>query len=111
MTQANAATSPGFPAIGRKVQVRFGEMAFELSFKDAATMSFVGVDGPFKGAQDTVNYTAVELANKLYMIYWHEPGTGANVVHVQNYDQGVVYTNIAGADGSFTNLKGVLTLG
>lgn len=111
MAQTDVVTSPSFPAIGRKVQVRFGELAFELNFKDASTMSFIGVDGPFKGVQDTVRYTALEVANNVYMIYWHEQGTGANVVHVQNYDLGVVHTNIAGADGSFINLKGVITLG
>lgn len=108
MSQANTATSPHFPAINRRVLVRFGELAFELNFKDAATMSFVGVDGPFKGAQDTVTYTAVAVADQVYMVYWHEPGSGANVVHVQDYGHGVVYTNIAGADGSFTNLRGTL---
>lgn len=111
MSEEDGATSANFPAIGRKAQVRFGEMAFELNFQDASTMSFIGVDGPFKGVHDTVRYTAVEIASNIYMVYWHEPGTGANVVHVQNYDLGLVYTNIAGADGSFTNLKGVITLG
>ncbi|MFY3001872.1 MoaF-related domain-containing protein [Achromobacter xylosoxidans] len=111
MFNANPVTSSKFPAIGRKVQVRFGELAFELNFKDATSMTFTGLDGPFKGVQDTVRYTALEVASNIYMVYWHEPSTGANVVHVQDYDLGVVYTNIAGADGSFTNLKGVITLG
>lgn len=111
MNPTDLVTSLNFPAIGRKTMVRFGEMAFELNFKDASIMSFIGVDGPFKGVKDTVKYTALEVASNVYMVYWHEPGTGANVVHVQNYDLNIVYTNIAGADGSFTNLKGVITLG
>ncbi len=111
MTQVDVVTSRYFPAIGRKVLVQFGELVFELSFTDASTMSFIGVDGPYKGAHDTVRYTAVEVASNVYMVYWQEPGTGAKVVHVQNYNLGVVYTNIAGTDGSFTNLQGVITLG
>ena len=44
------------------------------------------------------------------MVYWHEPSTGSNVVHVQDWNTGTVWTNIAGKDGSFTNLKGTIKL-
>lgn len=102
--------SASYPAAGKKAKVKFGELEFALDFKDATTMSFVGLAGPLKGVTDTVKYTAIEVAPKIYMVYWHEPNTGANVVHVQDFNRGIVYTNIAAPDGSFTNLKGTLTL-
>jgi glyoxylase-like metal-dependent hydrolase (beta-lactamase superfamily II) len=104
--------TPGgrYPAIGKKVKVSFGEMVFELDFKDDKTMSFLGLAGPFKGATDTVQYTAVAIRPKVFMVYWHEPKGGANVVHVQDFDKGVIHTNIAQPGGEFFNLSGKLEL-
>ncbi len=99
-----------YPAIGRKVEVDFGGTKFVLDFKDNKTMSFVGTEGSFKGITDTVQYTAVEVAKNVFMVYWHEPKYGSNVTHVQDYNKNIVYTNIAGTDGSFTHLKGKLSI-
>lgn len=44
------------------------------------------------------------------MVYWHEPDSVTNVVHVENFKKKIVYTNIAAKDGSFTHLKGTLQL-
>ncbi|GAB0155818.1 MBL fold metallo-hydrolase [Chryseobacterium sp. Alg-005] len=87
-----------YPAIGRKVEADLGGMKFVLEFKDHKTMTFVGTEGTLKGATDTVQYTAVEVAKNVFMVYWHEPKRGDNVTHVQDYSNNVVYTNIAGTD-------------
>lgn len=97
-----------YPAAGRKLELRFGELVFELNFKDGRTMSFIGTAGPMKGVEDSVEYKAVELRPNVYMVYWHEPKVGANVVHVQDFEKGVVYTNIARPDGSSLHLSGGL---
>lgn len=73
-------------------------------------MTFLGTEGAFTGVTETVQYTAVEVAKGVFMVYWHEFGTGANVVHVQDYNNGIVYTNIAAPDGSFTNIKGKFSI-
>lgn len=99
-----------YPAIGRKVEVNFDGLKFILDFKDNKTMTFVGVEGALKGATDTVQYTAVEVAKNVFMVYWHEPKRGDNVTHVQDYNNNIVYTNIAGTDGSFLHLKGTLNI-
>ncbi|WP_419868646.1 MoaF-related domain-containing protein [Chryseobacterium sp. CT-SW4] len=99
-----------YPAIGKQVTVDFGELKFRLDFKDNKTMSFVGTEGSSKGVTDTVEYTAVEVAKNVFMVYWHEPKTGANVTHIQDYNKNVVYTNIAEKDGSFAHFKGTITI-
>jgi len=99
-----------YPAVGRKVEVHFKNTTFELNFKDDITMSFEGLSGPFKGAKDIVKYTATEVAQNIFMVYWHEPTTGSNVVHVQDWNSGIVYTNIAAKDKSFMHLKGTIKL-
>jgi hypothetical protein len=101
-----------FPAIGRKAEVDFGgEYLFELDFTDEQTMTFRGLK-PRAGGRpilETVQYTAVEVASGVYMVYWTEKDN-THVVHVEDYGGGVAYTNIVAPDGSFTNLKGTLRL-
>jgi glyoxylase-like metal-dependent hydrolase (beta-lactamase superfamily II) len=101
-----------FPAIGRRAEVDFGgEYVFELDFADHRTMTFRGLR-PREGGRpmtDTVRYTAVEIARGVYMVCWTETDN-THVVHIEDYASGVVYTNIAASDGSFTNLKGTLRL-
>ncbi|MEY8761463.1 MoaF-related domain-containing protein [Chryseobacterium tongliaoense] len=99
-----------YPAIGHKIRVGFGTIEFILDFKDNKTMSFIGTDGESKGAAETIQYTAVEVAKNIFMVYWHEPQSGMNVTHIQDYNKNTVYTNIAGADGSFKHLKGTLSI-
>ncbi|RUT67484.1 MBL fold hydrolase [Morganella morganii] len=99
-----------FPAIGKTLEVKFGETVFDLTFHDNQIMSFIGTSGAFKGVKDKVSYRAVEVAERVYMVYWHEPSTGSNVVHIENFNNNKVYTNIAAKDGSFTHLVGSFTI-
>lgn len=99
-----------YPPIGRVAVVDFGPAAFRLNFVDNRVMSFADTSGAFQGVKDTVRYTAVEVSRNVFMVYWHEPSTGSNVVHVQDWHTGTVYTNIAAKDGSFTNLKGTIRI-
>ena len=99
-----------YPPIGRVATVDFGGAAFRLNFIDNKTMSFEDTSGAFQHVKDTVQYTAVEVGRNVFMVYWHEAGTGSNVVHVQDWNTGTVHTNIAAKDGSFTHLKGTIKL-
>jgi len=100
--------SPYLP-IERNMVVDFGKVKFRLTFKDNLTMNFKNISAT-NGDQETVNYKAVEVAKNVFMVYWHELQSGDNVVHVQDFNNHVVYTNIAGKDGSFIHLKGTLIL-
>ena len=102
-------TSP-YPPVGKIAEVNFDGTIFNLHFEDNRTMSFEGISGAFKGVKDTVEYTAVEVSKNVFMVHWHEPGAGANVVHVQNWNTGTVYTNISTSDHSFIHLKGTIRI-
>ncbi|MGO4744904.1 MoaF-related domain-containing protein [Serratia quinivorans] len=99
-----------FIAVGKVVQVTFGDFAFKLDFIDDKTMTFIGIGEASQGVTDTVQYTAVEIRSGVYMVYWSEPKSGDNVTHVEDFQRGEVYTNIAGKDGTFTHLKGQLKI-
>ncbi|NIF07167.1 MBL fold metallo-hydrolase [Chryseobacterium sp. Tr-659] len=97
-----------YPAIGHQIEVDFGAVKFLLDFKDNRTMTFTGTAGSSKNSTDTVEYTAVEVAKNVFMVYWHEPHLDFNVTHIQDYNKNIVYSNIAGPDGTFTHPKGSL---
>jgi len=99
-----------YPAIGNKVEVDFGTLKFVLDFKDNKEMSFTGISENVKGRTDIVQYTAVEVAKNVFMVYWHEPKLGSNVTHIQDYNKNIIYTNIADPNGTFTHLKGTLKI-
>ncbi|MFP3598351.1 MoaF-related domain-containing protein [Chryseobacterium sp. SIMBA_029] len=99
-----------YPAIGHKVEVDFGTVKFLLDFKDNKTMTFTGTAGSSKNTTDTVEYTAVEVAKNVFMVYWHEPNLSFNVTHIQDYNKNIVYSNIAGPDGTFTHPKGTIRI-
>jgi glyoxylase-like metal-dependent hydrolase (beta-lactamase superfamily II) len=106
------ATVAAFPVIGRKAEVNFGgEYIFVLDFHNEHSMTFTGLVQRAGGRPmtDKVEYTAVQVAPQVYMVYWTEKDN-THVVHVQNYGSGVVWTNIVAPDGSFTNLRGTLKL-
>lgn len=101
-----------FPAICRKAEVNFGgEYLFELDFRNEHTMTFRGLVERAGGRPitDTVEYTAVQVAPEVYMVYWTEHDN-THVVHVEDFGRGVAYTNISAPDGSFANLRGTLRL-
>ncbi|MCX8508485.1 MAG: hypothetical protein ORN49_06350 [Rhodobacteraceae bacterium] len=97
-----------FPALGKKVDVRFGDLAFRLDFTSENQMTFTGLVAPYLGQSETVTYTAVEIRPDVYMVYWKEKD-GTAVVHVEDFGKGIVHTNIARPDGNFWNLSGSLT--
>lgn len=99
-----------YPVIGHYAVVNFGAAKFQLNYKDNKNMTFKGIEGTFKDDTDNVQYNAVEVAPNVFMVYWHEPKSGSNVVHVQDFNKNEVYTNIAAPDGSFTNLKGTISI-
>lgn len=99
-----------YPPVSKIAEVDFDGAVFNLNFKDNRTMSFEGMSGAFKGVKDTVEYTAVEVSKNVFMVYWHELHYGSNVVHVQDWNTGTVYTNICAKDNSFIHLKGTIKL-
>lgn len=101
-----------YPAAGRVLQVRFndGAVAFDLDFKDGQTMSFKDVNGAFGGLSDTVSYTVKPIAPDVFMLYWSEPVSKANVVHIHDFKNNLAYSNISMPDQMFYNLQGTLSL-
>ena len=99
------ATDASFPGPGHTYSVGLGERQFRLKFDaDGKTLTYTRPDG----TGDTMQYTAVELRPQLFMVYWTEPKSGARVVHVEDFERGVVFANSARTDGTSVHVKGTL---
>lgn len=101
-----------YPAIGHVYEARFGELAYHLDFAtDGHTMTFssVGDAAPVADARVTVQYTAVEVAADVFMVYWKEPD-GSTVTHVEDFAKNLVHTNITLPNHDFMNFTGTFTL-
>jgi phenolic acid decarboxylase len=97
-----------FPAAGHVFEVNFGgDYVFNLDFKSDTQMTYTGQVGAFVGVVDTVAITAVKIRPGVYMIYWTESDQ-TEIVHVEDYDNGVVYTNITPPGKQAVHFKGTL---
>ena len=105
--------SEQIPVIGKRFLFDFGENAkYELDFNDAQSLIVTVVADPAY-PPGTVNHFEIqrtEIRPDLYMVTWVEPETGNTVVHVQDFEHEIAYTNITDrASQAFRHLKGQIT--
>ena len=92
-----------FPAVGHVYQVDFGVFVADLHFESETKMTYTLPDG----GSETVKTTVIQIRSGVYMVYWQESNK-STVVHIEDYEKGIVYTNITQNDLTFENLKGTL---
>ncbi len=83
-----------FPGTGKKFLVDFGAFVVELYFENKDTLTYTGIarDGT-RGPSETVKIATTYLRDCLYMVTWQESDK-TTVVHIEDYDQSVIFTNI-----------------
>lgn len=99
-----AKPSEFFPA-GKSYNVDFGDQKFRLDFISPREMKFTSPDGKNTA---TVPIDVTAIGNDVYMIYWSRRA-GQHVVHVDDFRNGIAYTNIFLPDGTASRRKGTLT--
>lgn len=106
--QQQAAQAADFPAVGNAYEVKFGgDYVFHLHFMSASEKIFAGQLGAFKEYVETVQITPVRIRPGAFMIYWKE-ASKTEVVHVEDFDNGVAFTNITPPGGPAVHLAGTL---
>jgi hypothetical protein len=98
------ASDSEFMAVGKSYNVDFGDQKFRLDFKSAKEMVFTSPDGKNIA---TVEIAVTPIGNGVYMIYWSRR-PGQYVVHVDDFKNGVAYTNIFLPDGKASRARGTL---
>ncbi|PJJ08126.1 putative SnoaL-like aldol condensation-catalyzing enzyme [Flavobacterium sp. 1] len=107
--QKKSKTENKIKVIGNKFKADFGAYAFELNFESETKLTWKALTNAGFGASETVTITKTEIRPNVYMVYWKEK-SGTTVTHVEDFEKGIVYTNITSPDHTFLNLKGKLTL-
>lgn len=97
-------SAENFIATGKSYFVDFGDQKFRLDFISPTRMIFTSPDGKNHADMDI---TTTKVADGVYMIYWSRKA-GQHVVHVDDFKNGVSYTNIFLPDGSAKRSKGTL---
>lgn len=97
-----------FLPVDKSFEADFGDIIFHLHFKSSTELTYDVIKAPQgAGTSETVQIKAVEIRPKVYMVYWKEANK-STVVHVEDFEEGIVYTNITMPDNTFNNMKGTL---
>lgn len=95
-----------FPAPGFTYEARFGELAFHLQFDvDGKTMRLASVGAADFATAESVTYRVLTIRPGVFLVTWTEADK-TTVTHVEDFENGVVHTNITKPDHSFLNLTG-----
>lgn len=104
-----------FPAVGHKYLVDFrstaGGFRVQLHFASETSLTYtsVGADGnPIPGSSETVNITVEPIRDQLFLVTWKEQ-SGMTVVHIEDYKNNTIITNITDSDGTFSKFHGTMT--
>jgi hypothetical protein len=96
-----------FPAVGHVYEANFGSWVHHLRFESEAVMILTNAEGPFAGISETVQITVTSIRPGVFMICWQEADK-TTVVHVEDFENGIVYTNITERGGAFICRRGTL---
>ncbi|CAN1572984.1 hypothetical protein MCETHM1_03397 [Flavobacteriaceae bacterium] len=96
--------------IGNRYIMDVGVLKTELFFESEESMVFTVIDGGSltkKGYSERVETTTVEIRPNVYMVAWKEI-SDATVTHVEDHENGIIYSNATLPDGSFYTMKGTI---
>ena len=96
-----------FPAVGHVYEANFGGWVHHLHYKSETVMTFTNTDGPFPGTSETVQIAVTPIRPGVFLICWQEADK-TTVVHVEDYDNGIVHTIITLPRGGFIQRSGTL---
>ena len=95
-------TATEYP-VGLTFELEFDRFSVKLSSLPGSELLFVIAEGPF-AKTETVRFDAVNLRPGVFLVSWKE-ASGATVVHVEDFDEMVVYSYATLPDGSFLTMR------
>ncbi|KGO95046.1 MoaF-related domain-containing protein [Flavobacterium subsaxonicum] len=96
--------------IGNTYKMETEFLKVKLFFESDDSLEFTVLEGgglTAPGHAEKVTTTIAEIRPNVYMIAWKE-ATGATVTHVEDHENGIVYSNATLPDGSFYTMKGTI---
>ena len=96
---------------GNKYKMDVGNLKVELFFVTDDSMVFTILEGSEiakPGYSERVQTIVSEIRPRVYMVSWKE-ASGATVTHLEDHENQIVYSNATLPDGSFYNMKGIIS--
>jgi len=99
-----------FPGIGHRYLVDFKAFRVQLYFASDTSLTYTGVkpDGSL-GGSETVKIAVESIRDDLFLVTWQESDK-TTVVHIEDYKQNTIVTNITNPDNTFEQFHGTMTL-
>jgi hypothetical protein len=95
---------------GNRYVMDVGVLKTELYFEMDESMVFTVIEGGSlteNGYSERVKTTVAEIRPNVYMVAWKEV-SGATVTHVEDHENGIIYSNATLPDGGFYTMKGTI---
>ncbi|RDC56424.1 hypothetical protein DU508_12555 [Pedobacter chinensis] len=96
---------------GNRYKMDLDVLKTELYFETDESMVFTVIEGGSlteKDYSERVETTIAEIRPQVYMVAWKEI-SGATVTHVEDHENGIIYSNATLPDGSFYTMKGTIS--
>ena len=96
---------------GNRYKMDLDVLKTELFFESDESMIFTVIEGGSlteNGYSERVETTIAEIRPQVYMVAWKEI-SGATVTHVEDHENGIIYSNATLPDGSFYTMKGTIS--
>ena len=94
-----------FPAVGHVYEANFGSWVHQLHFESETLMTLVTAEGPVTGTAETVQIAVTPIRPGIFLVCWQEADK-TTVVHVEDFEKGIVHTNITARNGAFIRRSG-----
>lgn len=96
----------GFPAVGHRYLVDFQDFKVILDFALATSLTYtvLNPDGS-SGQVETVSIKVESIRDLLFLVTWQESDK-TTVVHIEDYQNSTIITNITNPDNSFNQFHG-----
>jgi hypothetical protein len=101
--------SQKFPAVGHRYLVNFKAFRVQLYFQSETSLTYTGVapDGSL-GGSETVTIKVEPIRDHLFLVTWQESDK-TTVVHLEDYKDKTIITNITNPDLTFDQYHGTFT--
>jgi hypothetical protein len=95
-----------FPAIGHRYLVDFKAFRVELYFPSYTSLTYTNLDQNGKPVgSETVTIKVEPIRDHLFLVTWQEADK-TTVVHLEDYKENTIITNITGPDRTFSEYHG-----
>jgi hypothetical protein len=96
-----------FPAVGHVYEAHFGSWVHHLHFESETVMTITNAGDPFEGTSEIVQIVVTPIRPGVFLTSWQEKDK-TTVVHVEDYENSIVHTNITERGGAFIRRSGTL---